>query len=188
MKKKPAAAEKPKTTPDVELLKKVVNAFTRHHDALQIEIERDGVIVLQSCRDDHPRIVGAAGRNITAIRNIFQFIAARRKEKLTIILNEPTTGQRAALEPYQPDPAWKPDGVVELMTDILKRIVSSAFTVEAVSAKDTTLLQIRGSKDDDRILEILQPSLQTIFHAIGRAQGRALHVVIASNEAIEALS
>lgn len=186
MKKKPVAVVE--ENEDISLLREIVNEFTRNHKALHIEIEKPGIIVMQSCRDDHPRIVGASGRNIQAIRTIFQFVGARRKEKLNIILNEPDSGQRQPIVPYEPNPDWKPDVVIALIDKILKKILASPFEAEAIGAKATTLLKLSVSKEDERILEILQPALQTIFHAIGRAQGHALHVISDRNEAIGALA
>lgn len=175
---------------DVELLREIIFAFTRHHSDLHIELEQPGTIVMQSNRDDHPRIAGAMGRNIEAVRSIFRFIAAKRKEKLVILLAEPERGRREEIQPYSVDKNWKPDPVVKLITKILEQILRAPFKLETSSSesKATTLLEISPAKEDERIVEALQPALHTIFHAIGRAQGRALYVEMNRNEVAEAFS
>jgi len=82
-------------TKNEALLRKIIEAMTYHRDDIEIEsTTADGTKVVETLKfkvngDDHPKIVGTSGRQIQALRTLFQFIAARDGCTIRVLLLEP---------------------------------------------------------------------------------------------------
>jgi predicted RNA-binding protein YlqC (UPF0109 family) len=165
---------------DEQLLRDIVGAFTRHPADVSISIEKRGetstMITLEVNRDDYPRVFGGQGRHIQALRTIFAFIGAREERQIRLLLVEPRKGVRQGNLPFKPNLEWQADKVLELLRQILDRIFTKPFEVEAMSAEETTNVEIRVDPSEQKIMDALEPSLQPIFHAIGKSEGRQLYI------------
>lgn len=172
----------PEKDRDEELLREIISAFIRHPGDLRLETqsrgERSTIIEIEVNRDDYPRVFGGQGRHIQALRNIFAFIAAREERKTRLMLLEPKTGVREGHLPFKANLDWKPDKVLDLLRKILGRIFTKPFNVEEISAGETTDIEVNVDQTEQNIIDALIPSLQPIFHAIGKSEGRQLYIKI----------
>lgn len=170
-----------KMTADESLLYDLVAAFTRHPQDIRVEGRQlkpgSTLIELEVNRDDQPRVIGSRGKHIQALRTIFQYIAAREKREIRLILLEPTRGEREEerLE-FRPNMDWQPDNTLALIERVLGRVLRKPFQVNAISAGETTNLEVAADKTEKEIIVALKPSLHPIFNAIGKNEGRQLFI------------
>lgn len=167
---------------DEKLLRELINAFIRHPRDLRIETQKRGeksvMIQIEINRDDYPRVFGGQGRHIQALRNIFAFIAAREERKIHLMLLEPKMGVREGHLPFKANLDWKPDKVFGLLREILGRVFTKPFELDDISAEETTDVEVKVDPSEQKIIDALIPSLQPIFHAIGKSEGRQLYIKI----------
>jgi predicted RNA-binding protein YlqC (UPF0109 family) len=165
---------------DEDLLRDIVSAFIRFPEEINIETERRGenstMMKLEVHRDDYPRVFGGQGRHRQALVTIFAFIGAREERQIKFMLLESKKGVRQGNLPFKANLDWKPDKTLDLLRKILRRIFTKPFEVEALSAEETTNIEIRVDPSETNIIDALEPSLEPIFHAIGKNQGRQLYL------------
>lgn len=160
------------------LLRDLAQAFTLHHKALKADGREVGTLImltLQADTDDHPKLIGTKGKHIIALQTLFQAMRLSRPASLTLL--EPTPAPREPITPFDPNPEWTPDSVIALATRVLAEICSQPFTikVEAVGEMSVLLVETNELQQDGPI----QRSLHAIIHAIGKCQGRLVHVNVA---------
>jgi predicted RNA-binding protein YlqC (UPF0109 family) len=168
------------TKKDEALLRAIIDGFTKHADTLIIESEERGeratMMNLWAHRSDHPKIIGSQGKHIQALRTIFLYIAKRERRDISIMINEPKHGEREEMPPYMDDPTWEPDESIALMRSILDRVLLRPYKVVPHENDEQTILYVTPNEAEQRIADGMKPYLHTIFHAIGKQQGRKLYV------------
>lgn len=70
-----------------EIIRSLIEEYTEDHDSLMIE-EEDGestcLIRIKATKNDTAKIIGKAGKNITALRTIINAIASKRKVRVNL--------------------------------------------------------------------------------------------------------
>jgi predicted RNA-binding protein YlqC (UPF0109 family) len=164
------------------LMRDLVSAYTRHHEALRITAERMGPsigITLQAHKDDHPRLVGARGAHIWALQCIFAFIGARLGRPVKVTLMEPWTGEKMPLRGYEEKPDWDEKPMLALLGRIVGAIVGNNVRTEAVSNGGMTNILVQTPDWSELMTKHqLGLALHQLFHAIGKLEGRIVHVEI----------
>jgi len=182
-------------TRNADLLREIVRAITKHEK--DIEIESEPIVSASGKRietlrfwvnaDDQPVVVGGQGRQIQAIRTIFQFIGARDGETIRVLLLEPKTGKQ---KPYGYDEPEKyvADEVQSLAIKILSRILSRPFEIDLYGAEATEMMEIAVDKKERQLAEGLLPFLRSVFNAVGLHRGVELHLELKPLIEIPAMS
>lgn len=181
--------------PDVEqltaLLRALLAAYTRWHRDMKINGAKltSGVqISVQAHRDDHPRLVGSRGTHIMAIQTLFAFIGRRAGRVVRVTLLEPATGEKLPLEPYVENPKWKPEPMRKLLGAVASAVFGEGevtLTVNAVG--EMTVFEIAPKQAISQLMRDaeIEKAFHLIFHAIGKAQGRIVHVQLATGQPAE---
>jgi predicted RNA-binding protein YlqC (UPF0109 family) len=176
-----------KTDEVVKLLRELVLAYTRHGEHLVTEAHKLTTsisITMQAHRDDHPKIVGAGGKHIWALKTVFDFIGRGQGIRIRVTLIEPEVGEKMPMAPFQANPRWKSDRAVSLLTKILGMVTHQPCRVEAQDAgAETTLEVLPPPNERDKLLRPHESeknefgtALDDLFHAIGKAEGRNLSI------------
>lgn len=176
---KDEAKKKQKASGNALLLRELVGAFVQKPDAITVAVEDvpgGEMLCFRVDRNDHPRVVGAMGKHIQALRTIFRFIEAREGRKVQLMLLEPNAGRREPTQPFVPNMDWNPQPVRDVLNALLAKIFTKPFEVEITSAEETSNIEIRSEESEQEICEALSDYLQPIFHAIGKQQGRQIYV------------
>jgi predicted RNA-binding protein YlqC (UPF0109 family) len=180
---------KPTTTttqnPDVakltKLLRELVAAFTRHHAELKVDGAKMGSgiqLSLQAHRDDHPRIVGSCGTHIRAIQNLFGFMGRRLGIQVRVTLLEPNRGEKWPLEPYVENTEWRVGPMLNILTNVCGAVFGEGATCEPADIGEMTVIEVRPGAGWCALMDDTRTplALHLLFHAIGKAQGRIVHV------------
>lgn len=184
MKKLIQVAARPTATDAEKLLCDLVRAFTRHHKELEIKSGKVGnklIITVECHADDHPKLVGKDGRQIWAIKRLFEIVIARRICKtVEVSLLPPTRGKRLPTPEFRYNPNWDRAPFEALLIRTLKISLSLPFQVRFVQITNQTGVELavnplelesaRGSMTD---------AIRNIFKAIGRHDGRDIHFELA---------
>jgi predicted RNA-binding protein YlqC (UPF0109 family) len=187
MKRTPKKTTEP-ASEDALLLRRLVAAFTRNADDIQIDEEAQGpsrkMLRMWVHAADQSRVVGAGGRHIHALRTIFQYVGARAGTAVKITLEEPRTGDKdGAALPAAPR-EFDAEAVTGLLRDVLGRVLVKPFELEAFDAgEDSTTVEVHVHDDERQIMKRgddagLLLSVQPIFNAIGKVGGRQLFVTL----------
>src|SRR4051812_43231468 len=107
-----------KMTPDEQLLYDLIAAMARHPENIATAERRNGsagtMIELHVHRADYGSVNGSMGKHLTAIRTIFQFIGAREKRDIKVLLLESTVGDREERLPFVPKENWPEKPTLDL--------------------------------------------------------------------------
>lgn len=177
--KRESARDRKLIAGDEKLLAEIVSSFVRHPDDVIVKTERLGgknVIQVEVNRDDYGRVFGSQGRQIQAIRTVFAFIASREGRQIGVMLLESTRGTKIEPPPFRANLDWESKKLLSLLKRVLKRILALPFSVDETSVQETTNVTIATDPKEHRIIEALRPSLDPIFHAIGKNEGRQLYL------------
>lgn len=177
-------AARPTTTDAEKLLCDLVLAFTRHHKDLKIQSGKVGnkwIATVQCHADDHPKLVGKDGRQIWGIKRLFQTIIARRIGKtVEINLLDPVAGKRMPTPEFKANPNWDHGQLVALLTRTLKLSLSLPFQIKIVPIANQTGIELKVNPlEIDSVRGPMMDALQNLFKAIGRHDGRDIHLELA---------
>jgi predicted RNA-binding protein YlqC (UPF0109 family) len=172
-----------------ELLRDLVCAFVNDADAVRVDgkidcATKNETLTLTVSHDDYPRVYGSMGKNMAALQTMFDFVGAKEKREIIFILPEPPypPNRPRGYEPrksFIPCKDWNPDPMLKLLHRVLQMILNEPIEAGAFGEANGTTVQIKASNDaDQRRAEILVPHIDPIFAAIGRQQGRKLHLFV----------
>jgi predicted RNA-binding protein YlqC (UPF0109 family) len=174
---KPTGTKSPQFEADIErLIRILADAFTEHHDDLRIEcrpLPRRTVIAVTPHIDEYGKMIGTAGVRVNAIKTLVNAFALRHQRQVTFSLEKPPGTENTDRPKFKANPDWKSDGAVQLLQDVLLLLFTSA-TCRPEDRGDTTIINATVNKGEalaDLAYEICD-ALDTIFQAIGKAQGR----------------
>jgi predicted RNA-binding protein YlqC (UPF0109 family) len=170
------------------LLRELVAAFAKY--GKDVEVETAGgpkreTLTLRVNADDAPLVQGKWGRVFQALRTIFSTVGARDDRSITVIWSEPVRGQwKETIEDFVRP--YKPADVKALATRLLDALFVEAFEVELYDgAPDANhpendsrpvVLEFKVAPSEIDIANALAPFLGLIFSAIGKRQGKDLHL------------
>lgn len=187
--------------PNAALLRDIVAAYTTRGDAIEIVSEpnaRGELLKLRVDKGDHAKVVGGGGKQIQALRTIFQFIGARDGQTLRLVLLEPDregdqpwsppkTGPFARSRPDLDEEAasrmlgageadYDPEATLSLLDKLLARVLAKKHRTDIYAAEDKVHLEIYPHADEATLAEALATYAAPIFHAIGKRMGRDLYL------------
>jgi len=169
-----------------QLLHDIVAAFVKYGDDVEVEtlvkenLRGRETITLKVNADDAPLVQGKWGRVFQALRTIFSTIGARRDRGITLLWFEPTVGQwKETIEDFVRP--YKPAAVKSLATRLLDALFVEPFEVELYDGapdgeKNPVVLEFKVAPSEIDIANALAPFLGLIFSAIGKRQGKDLHL------------
>lgn len=167
----------------LSLLSELVNGFTKHHKELKITgtaLNRSISFNIIGHADDHPKLVGTRGLHIWSLQTIFRHIGDKQQVPLRITLLEPEVGERKEKPPYVPNPKWKPDNLVRLITNVNELVFDKPVKIDVTNEGAATTFELFPTPDCDRDVALLAGEILTafkyIFHAIGKAEGRTIYI------------
>lgn len=177
----PEIKRSPETVAAIELLTDLAKGFTAHHRDLQVHgadaSSSKTILAIRSHPWDYPKLVGAKGKHHRAIQTIFSTVGQRvgREIEFTLL---PVERRDKQPEQYLPNDDWDP----RPMHSLLERTLAMAFGAEAcllfVRHDSQELSTFMVETCETAILGNVEfhLALYAIFHAIGKNQGRLVHV------------
>ena len=121
---------------------------------------------------DTPKLIGGNGKTVDAFRVILRRLFKYRQVKLNVA--EPTVGTKLTQDPFKFDPSYALDHDIGLIQDVVQMITGKCPAVEEIKTDaESSTLVVRHSIAPDKELET---ALSTLWHAIGKANGRKLYV------------
>lgn len=158
-----------------EFVRGLVSRYTKFPEALEVTGGQLGpqiMIALRAHRDDQPRLVGSQGRNIVALQGLARGFGAMLGHGLKLTLLEPTVGEKLPRAEFKPDPEWQPAPTKRLLGATINHVSPETHTVAHSTVGDLSFFEIKPAPVQD-----LVSALHTIFHAIGRNEGRLIEVL-----------
>lgn len=162
-----------------------LSEYTAH--PLSLEFSDSGNLHIKANRADQGRLIGSGGNNFRALQTIVETAASNWGFRMSVILLEPTEGEAFKSLPFVPNPNWKKERLEDtkgLLEDLLA-LVYPGVSVFAVADNDKVDTQGRPKTElvatvDIKIPLEVQHAIDTLFNAIGAAQGNKLGVKIDS--------
>lgn len=179
-----ARQPKPKPANDaVEFIRELAKGFTKHHRDLQIdgaELPSRNVLTIQAHKADHPRLVGTQGVNIRALQTLIAAFGEKAAKLHTLTLLDPRVGQREESQPFAPDPKWKPKATMDRLRRTLDATMPCAYTIAHADVGELTTFEVVPAENALPLIERgdYARALHVIFHAIGKNEGRQIHVEV----------
>jgi predicted RNA-binding protein YlqC (UPF0109 family) len=182
-------SKKPPHTPTTvideakHLLRAIAERYIEHRRDLIIEGEDFGnrlFLTMKGNLGDQSKLVGGKGAHISSVQIIMRAAAAKAGRGLQLQLLQPTTGEeRRGPSPFVVNPEWDHKPVTALLRRILAA-VSGTATLDVRHIGDLTVYTIHPTDPDERgarwVTGEMQRALHTIFHAIGKTEGRQINV------------
>lgn len=170
-------------TPELarSIVERIVKEIALHTNDVRTSLESLGrvwMINVQVNRGDMPRIIGKGGAHSQALSTIIAAIAAKTGEQIRLSIVEPAVGVKDRYPSFAPNFSWNAAPAMTLLSDICDATLPGKSTIRNLdSVNMATVLEVRV---DPRvrfdILRGLQSALNTLFNAIGKANGRLLTV------------
>lgn len=175
-------------TATADLLHDLVAGFAKYGDDVEVtrgEAPTRDTLTLRVNADDAPLVQGRWGRVLQALRTIFSTIGARDDRRITVIWSEPIRGQwKETIEDFVRP--YDPDSIKGLATRILDALLLESFEVALYegapdpatpeSDKVPVVLEFKVHPTEIEIANALAPFLGLIFSAVGKRQGKDLHL------------
>ena len=173
-----------KATGTATLLRDIVAAFAKFTDDVEVTSKTTSsgreVLTLRVNADDAPLVQGKWGRVLQALRTIFSTIGSRENRIISVLWSEPVRGQwRETIEQFVTP--YKPDRITELANRVGAALLAEPFEVgiydgAAEDNKVPVVLEFKVTPGEIEIANALSPFLGLIFSAMGKRQGRDLHL------------
>lgn len=164
----------------VEVVRSLLEGYTRHHRDLKIDGKSMGSIValqISANRDDQPYLVGRNGQHLAAMNEIMFPIGRRLRRTIVLSLQEPKVGDKLPPRKFETNADWKPDETRKLLNLTLKHVLRADFKIDEHHDENVSVFQIVPARSDEPLLTpALESALDIIFDAIGKANGRTVHV------------
>lgn len=179
--KKPA----PEHTRAIDFVRNLARRYTKHAGHLQVDGGETGgivVVAMRAHRDDHPRLVGSGGKNISALQWLCARFGDKAGKRVRLTLLDPIAGDKGPLHEFTEDPNWSQESTEKLLREVLGAVFQGAFEVECmrVPGLATFTVKLPGVADPVRAAD-LKSALHTLFHAIGKNEGQQIHVDVTND-------
>lgn len=149
----------------------------KHADSLTIgvsELQSSTTLTVQAHADDHGKLVGSGGVMINALKSLFALVGNKQGVRVRVVLNHPKPGEIGPRPRFQAATNWNNEPIRLLAEKVSAAIFSRPFTVKAADAGETTTLEIVADDSDPALssANVIESAFATIFHAVGKTQGR----------------
>jgi len=166
------------------LLRDIVAGFAKYTDDVEVTSKTGPsgreILTLRVNADDAPLVQGKWGRVLQALRTIFSTIGSRESRVINVIWSEPVRGQwKETIEQFVTP--YKPDRITGLADRLGDALLIEPFEVgiyDGASEEGRTpiVLEYKVSPAEIEIANALAPFLGLIFSAMGKRQGKDLHL------------
>jgi predicted RNA-binding protein YlqC (UPF0109 family) len=169
-----------KATGTATLLRDIVAAFAKYTDDVEVTSKitpTREVLTLRVNADDAPLVQGKWGRVLQALRTIFGTIGSRENRVISLIWSEPVRGQwKETIEQFVTP--YKPERITALGNRLAGLLFAEPVAVGIYDGDPTipVVLEFKVSPAEIDIANALAPFLGLIFSAMGKRQGRDLHL------------
>lgn len=165
------------------LLHDLVAAFAKFDK--DVEVKSAGgpkreTLTLRVNADDAPLVQGKWGRVFQALRTIFSTVGARDDRSITVMWAEPDRGTwKETIEDFVRP--YKPAAIKALADRLLDALFVEPFEVDLYDGapdgdKRPVVLEFKVAPSEIDIANALAPFLGLIFSAVGKRQGKDLHL------------
>lgn len=165
------------------LVKELLKGFTHHHGNLKVTSVRLGSVVsieISGNRDDQPKLIGSKGGHIAAMNTLMRAVGKKCGVRIVLSLKEPTIGVKRPPQAFVPNPNWKPERTLKLLQSIVSAAIPVRFRIGQHHDETNSVFEIKPI-DGKPIDADVFSALETIFDAVGKANGRT--VIIAQPSA-----
>lgn len=184
----PTTKPKPHDTRTIEfLIRDIVRGYTTDHGDIELttqELTTTVMISLRGSANDHRRLVGSRGRHVWSLQRIAGLCGARIGKSVRLSLLEPKDGDRGPDLGFTPVENWDSGPFMLLFRRTIKATAPEGTTVKAAHAGHNTTLEVTMTAIGSAFREFAQ-SLQALFFAIGKMQGRVITVTFIGPEGSE---
>jgi predicted RNA-binding protein YlqC (UPF0109 family) len=164
----------------VAVVRELLKGFIHHKRDLKVKGRRMGSIVsveISGNRDDQPKLVGTRGQHIAAMNLIMRAVGARLNLRIVLSLHEATIGQKLPPRPFRENHNWKPEPTRKVLRQVIDSIFPTAPTIEEHHDENGSIFQVVPDPQEESLFtKDLEGALQAIFDAIGKANGRTVHI------------
>lgn len=170
----------------IEILRELVCGYTRHHDKLKVDGADMGTTIIMAIRgdiDDHPKLVGTKGKHVWALETIVQAIGRKMGRTVRLTLMDPLPGEQGPPAVFKPNPNWVEGAIVFLLRLVLDAALPTPYSLEVMHVLDLTTIQVRPAVWGDLCERgDFAKAVHAIFHAVGKTQGRDVHIDVCKAE------
>lgn len=166
-----------------DLAKKIIGlliGFPRDLVICHNETDQTVALAVQSHADDVGKIYGFQRANHGALQSILTMCSLKIGKRTKLLIEEPTVGQRYPKREFILREDWPAKEITDLLNETCAAVFALPFNIETNSAGNSTAFEIQIDRGERLPVkrEDLALALATIFHAIGKAQGRQIFVDI----------
>lgn len=170
----------PETEATYDLLMQILQSFTDHHQALELNAKEMPSRVewfLKCHADDMGKVCGRQGAHIQALQYLVRQIGMKQDAQHVLELMDPEPAPRRDRTPPKQADAYDPRPALGLLEDVLRGTLLGQFTVELTMlvtphARPLTYVFQIHARDDDDQSKLLEPAANnpnrtTLIGAIG---------------------
>lgn len=136
------------------------------------DLPNETTVTLQASGDDHPLIIGTAGKNIKALKSIVDRIGRKNKKWAEVILvdaHSPRTNLQ--IDPV-PNPDWDERPMMAMLKELCSMALVPKIVIDFKAIGGLNQFTIYGPSDIRDFVE----AIHTLFYAIGRVQGTTVFI------------
>lgn len=172
------------------IIKAIVQEFILHAEDLQVEVTGSNTFATMSIKchsADRGRVIGTNGETAIAINKLAMLIG--RKDRLTVKVLPITVSVQGPADRYpkfQERTDWRKTEIVGLIETVAWNIFrqDQAVIVGCIDDGPVSTVTIDCAGDEPlRLLDDATVSLNTLFTAVGKPNGRTIQVVIKPGKA-----
>lgn len=169
------------------LLRRVLTAIILHPDELVITPATGSTSVsykLQAHVSDTGKIIGERGMMFNAIRNLVTVLGQRYGVTIHLgRVEEPESGDKDKFTRFKLNDGWTNEFELvdaHLVEELCQHCFKGEIQVHyGEIGRGETQFNLKVARDEPaRLCQLMQETLQVIFTAIGKAQGRLIYIVV----------
>lgn len=173
----------------LQLLGDLVRGYSRHHKDLVVhgvKLAGSYALSIQGNKDDHGRLVGEQGKNIRALKAIFERIGRKIRFPTDVILAPPTVGFQGKQLVFEPDPDFRHGATTALLERTLSFCLARSYSLAIGEGIGSTEYELTPDQVELPIIRgDFIAALHAIFHAIGKNRGRIILIKLNDPGAME---
>lgn len=154
----------------------VIEGICTHPDDLKI-FEEDGVLNVYPHQADYPKLVGAKGRTVNAIKHLFVRAAVNLNVRIAFNLEQSFVGRREERIPFSYNPDFDLEKLRRLVREVTGTVFRSATEEIRVNGEDISI-NISSDRNEDN--HTTAAAMNALFYPYGFAQGRMISVKLSA--------
>lgn len=154
----------------------LIEGICTHPDELKI-FEEDGVLNVYPHQADYPKLVGAKGRTVNAIKHLFVRAAVNLNVRIAFSLEQSFVGRREERVPFSYNPDFDLPKLIRLAETVTAAVFPSAMVETHSSGEDISISVVTDRREDNHTTAA---AMNALFYPYGFAQGRMINVKLSA--------